>query len=166
MPVMWRFALLIAAFTAAIPAPAGAADALTRDVKSLTLDGARLALAAAEAEAQRRGLRLSIAVVDVAGNLLAFERLGNAMPVSVDAAVGKARTAALLGIPSKVLEDIVDGGKPSYLAIGGVSPLQGGVPLLVKGVVVGGIAGSGAAAEEDEAVAQAGAAALAGKSSQ
>jgi glc operon protein GlcG len=163
---MRRFGLLVAVFTAAICGEARAAEALTTDVRNLTLEGARLALAAAEAEAGRRGLRLSIAVVDVGGNLLAFERLGNAMPVSVDAAVGKARTAALLGIPSRALEDIVDGGKPSYLAIGGLSPLQGGVPLLVKGVVVGGIAGSGAAPEEDEAVAKAGAAALAGKSSQ
>ncbi|MCC7412622.1 MAG: heme-binding protein [Gammaproteobacteria bacterium] len=163
---MWRLVLLVAVLTAAISGPVRAADALTADVKSLTLDGARLALAAAEMEARRRGLRLSIAVVDVAGNLLAFERLGNAMPVSVDAALGKARTAALLGIPSKALEDIVDGGKPSYLAIGGVTPLQGGVPLMVKGVVVGGIASSGATAVEDEAVALAGASALASKSSQ
>jgi glc operon protein GlcG len=128
----------------------------TMDVKSLTAAGAELALAAAETEARSKSLTVSIAVVDVAGNLLAFRRMDRAMPATVAAAIQKAQTAAQLGQPSKVLQDLVDGGKPSMLAIEGLRPLQGGMPLIVEGVVVGGIGVSGAAPDQDEGIARSG----------
>jgi glc operon protein GlcG len=123
--------------------------------------GARLVLDAALDEARKREVRVSIAVVDADGNLLAFERIGNAFPATITNAVDKANTAAQTGKPSGAMQDRVDGGRVSYLALQGLTPLRGGMPIIVSGQVVGGVASSGAAAEVDELIAASGAAALA-----
>lgn len=126
----------------------------------LTAEGAQRALRAAEKEATRRGLKLSIAVVDAAGHLLAFRRMDDARLISIDVSVGKARTAAYLRSPSKTLEDMINGGRAALVGIEGITPVQGAVPIIVGGVVVGAIGASGASAADDELAAKAGAAAL------
>lgn len=134
-------------------------DLLTR-VPTLTAKGARIALAAAEAEAACQGWRVCIAVVDAAGNLAAFERMDGAPVPCIDLAAAKAGTAAHFGLPSKVFQTLVDGGQPSALAARGLTPLEGAVPIVLDGIVIGAVGASGAAAAEDAAAAQAGADAL------
>jgi glc operon protein GlcG len=150
----WCLALLVSL-------PANAQSDLVDRVPNISSEGAAIALRGASERAQANQSRVSIAIVDMSGNLVAFERLGNAIPASIENAIEKARTAAQLGQPSKVLQDIVDGGSTSYLAVKGLSALQGGVPLKVDGVLVGGIGTSGGAAEADEAISNVGADALA-----
>ncbi|CAN7587257.1 heme-binding protein [Phenylobacterium sp. LjRoot219] len=129
---------------------------LTAHVRTLNTSGAKAALAAAEKAALERGLKLSISVVDNAGNLLAFTRLDGAPLGTIDASFKKARTAALFGAPSKVFEDLLHGGTTSLLAFECVTPSQGGVPVLLEGVCVGGLGASGGSGEEDELAAKAG----------
>lgn len=133
---------------------------LIASLPTLTAKGARIALAAAEAEAARHGWRVCIAVVDAAGNLVAFERRDGAPVPSIELAAAKARTAAQFGLPSKVFQTLVDEGQPSALSARGLTPLEGAVPILLDGVVIGAVGASGAAAAEDAAAAQAGAGAL------
>lgn len=135
-------------------------EELTISVRTLSAAGAKLALRAAEAAATERGLAVSIAVVDAAGNLVSFQRVNNACVTSIEAALRKARTAASLGAPTKLFEDLLQGGMTSLLAFEFISPSQGGVPLIVDGVTLGGIGSSGSTGEDDEMIASAGAAAL------
>ncbi len=157
--------ILAAAFIAAAPFSAvqgkDKMTATTIQQTILSAEGAKIALAAAERAAIAKGIKVSIAVMDANGNMLAFQRMDGAMLVSIAASQDKAHTAATLGAPSKAFQDIVDQGKPSILAVKGISPLQGGVPITIGGVVVGGIGGSGASAEDDEIIARAGADAVA-----
>jgi glc operon protein GlcG len=132
-------------------------ESLTCSVPTLSAAGAKLALDAAVQASSGKGLNVSIAVVDNAGNLVAFLRLGNACATSIEAALRKARTAAHLGAPTKLFEDLLHGGMTSLLAFEFISPSQGGVPILADNAVVGGIGCSGSTGDEDEAVANAGA---------
>jgi glc operon protein GlcG len=127
---------------------------------SLNAAGAARALDAAKQSAHGTSLAVSIAVVDVAGNLLAFGRSDGASVTSIEASIRKARTAAQLGVPSKVFEDLLDGGMTSLLTFDFVTASRGGLPVLLDGDVVGGIGCSGGSGEQDEAVASAGASAL------
>lgn len=129
---------------------------------TLNLAGAKRALEAAEAEARTRELRLCIAVADAAGNLLAFQRMDGALLISVSASIEKARTAALLGCATRQLQDVVDGGTPSLLSLRAMTPLEGGVPIVIDGAVVGAVAASGAAPADDAHVAQCGVDAIVG----
>jgi glc operon protein GlcG len=158
MKSIWR-TLAAPAFVWLSPSAGSAQPALPLVAHQtlLTAEGARCALGAAEKEATRRGLNLSIAVVDAAGHLLAFQRMDNARLITIDVAIGKARTAAHLRSPSKVLEETINGGRAALLAIEGIMPLQGAVPIIVEGVVVGAIGASGASSADDELVANAGA---------
>ena len=115
----------------------------------ITLDAARLVIASALAEAKRRGWAISVAVVDPAGELVAFERDDAAAAVTPKVALAKAHTAALLRAPSSVFEDFVNTGKPSFLATPGITPLQGGLPILIDDQVVGAVGISGAPGHED-----------------
>jgi glc operon protein GlcG len=126
----------------------------------LTLGAAKKVVAAAEADALRRGATVVIAVVDDAGHLILLERLDDTQVASVEVAIGKARTAAIFRRPSKVFEDQVREGRVAALALPGATPLQGGVPLVLDGKVVGAIGVSGNTPQEDEDIAKAGAAAL------
>jgi glc operon protein GlcG len=128
---------------------------------SLTLDGARLAIAAAKLEASELKTTGVIAVVDDGGNLLALERIDDTFPAGANISIGKARTAALFKKPTRVFEDIIKNGRTPMIAIDDFTPLVGGVPLIADGQVVGGIGVSGASsAAQDEQLALAGAAAL------
>jgi glc operon protein GlcG len=129
--------------------------------KNLGLEGARLAATAAESKAKSLGAGSAIAVVDQGGNLLYLARLDGTFAAGSMVSIGKARTAALFRKPTKFFEDVVNNGRTTMVALPDFTPLQGGVPIVVDGEVVGGIGVSGAAsASQDEEIALAGAAAL------
>ena len=129
--------------------------------RTLTLAAAKKIVAAAEAEAIKRGATVVIAVVDDGGHLILLERLDDTQVASVEVAIGKARTASIFRRPSKVFEDQIRDGRVAALALPGATPLQGGIPILVDGKVVGAIGVSGNSPQEDEDIAKAGAAATA-----
>jgi len=130
--------------------------------KVLTLEAAKGVVAAAAAEAVRRRATVAIVVVDDGGHVVYLERLNDTQVASVEVGIGKARTAAIFRRPSKVFEDQVREGRVAALALPGATPLQGGVPLIVDGEVVGAIGVSGNTPQEDEDIAKAGARALTG----
>lgn len=125
--------------------------------KVLTLDAARKIAAAAETDAKTKSARVVIAVVDDGGNLLLLERLDDTQVASVDVAIGKARTAAIFRRPSKVFEDQIRDGRIAALALPGATPLQGGIPIIFEGKVIGAIGVSGESPSQDEEIAKAGA---------
>jgi glc operon protein GlcG len=128
---------------------------------TLTLDGARRVLATSVDYARTHAAPgASIAVVDAGGHLLAFERLDGSFPASAPVAIEKARTAALFRFESKRLEDSVNGGRPALITVG-YTFLQGGVPVVFNGEVVGAVGVSGArSADQDREIAIAGAGVL------
>ena len=129
--------------------------------KVLTLEAARLAMAACEAEAQRGGWKVVIAVVDEGGHTVLLQRLDGAQWSSIDTAVGKARAAVAWKRPTRLLEESVNNGRFAFLSIAqGMAILQGGVPLEIDGQVIGAIGVSGVKASDDEVVALAGTHAL------
>lgn len=126
----------------------------------LTLDEARLVAAAAEAEALKNGWKVAIAVVDDGGHLLYLQRSHDTRFGSVDTAVAKAKMSAALHMPSKASEEAVMGGRLIHLALPGVIPAEGGIPLVRDGVVIGALGISGVRSFQDGQIAQAGSAAL------
>ncbi|HZW24458.1 MAG TPA: heme-binding protein [Gallionella sp.] len=126
----------------------------------LTLDDAKRIAAAAEAEAQANGWKVSIVVVDDGGHMLYMQRSHDTRFGSVETATAKARMAAALHIPTKASEDAVMSGRLIHLALPGVIPAEGGVPLQLDGVVIGGLGISGVRSFQDGQIAAAGAAAL------
>ncbi len=130
------------------------------DRKVLTLEGARTAAAAAEADAKRRGLPVVIVVVDEAGNLLFLERLDTTQVGSIQVGIGKARTAAHFRRPTRYFEEQVRNGRIVTLALEEFTPLQGGVPIFSGGQFVGAIGVSGDSPQVDEEIALAGAAVI------
>ncbi len=137
--------------------PVGGVQAQLLDKKILTLEAAEKVAAAAEAEAKKRNATVVIVVVDDGGYPLVLKRLNDTQVASVDVGIGKARTAAIFRRPSKVFEDQVRDGRVAALALPGATPLQGGVPLVFEGKVVGAIGVSGNTPQEDEDIALAGA---------
>lgn len=127
----------------------------------LTLTVAKKIAEVAEAEALRRGATVVIAVVDDGGYLLVLERLDETQVASVEVGIAKARTAAIFRRPSKVFEDQVRDGRIAALGLPGAAPLQGGIPIVFEGKVIGAIGVSGNTPQEDEDIAKVGAAALA-----
>jgi glc operon protein GlcG len=127
----------------------------------LTLADARRVAAAAAQEAKRNDWAVVIAIVDDAGLLVYLERLDGVQPASCDIAQHKARAAALFRRPTKALEETVAGGRVALLSLPHITPVEGGVPLVHEGQVVGAIGVSGVQSFEDGIVAKAGADALA-----
>lgn len=117
-------------------------------------------LAAARKEATSNGWAVSIAVVDEGGHPLALERLDDAAPISAYIALEKARTSALGRRESKGYEDMVNGGRNAFLSAPLLTSLEGGVPVVVNGQVVGAVGVSGVKADQDAQIAKAGAAAV------
>lgn len=126
----------------------------------LTLDDAKRVASAAEAEARIDDWKVTIAIVDDGGHLLYLQRSHDTRFGSVETAITKAHAAAALHMPTKVSEDAVMGGRLIHLALPGVIPAEGGVPLLRDGVVVGAIGISGVRSFQDGQIAAAGAQAL------
>jgi glc operon protein GlcG len=140
------------------------ADGPVTTRKTLTLDGAKKAIAAAVAEARKNNATGVVAVVDDGGNLMALERLDGTFAAGANVSIGKARTAVLFRKPTKFFEDVIAKGRTAMVTVD-FTPLQGGIPILVEGQLVGGIGVSGASsAQQDEELALAGAAALASAS--
>lgn len=127
----------------------------------ISMDAAKKVLAAAEAEAKKNGWPVAIAIVDSAGKLAAFSKIDNTQHGSVDIAIGKAVTANNLRRPTKALQDGVaqGGANLRLLAVPGLMPLEGGVPIIVDGKIIGAIGVSGVLSNQDAEVAMAGAAA-------
>jgi glc operon protein GlcG len=140
-----------------ITALSASAHAQLAEKTVLTLEGARAIAAAAEQQALAEGARVVIAVVDDGGSLIVLVRLDDTQVASVQVGMDKARTAAIYRRPSKVFEDQVKNGRASALALHGAVPLQGGVPIVVRGQVIGAIGVSGETPGQDEAIALAGA---------
>lgn len=128
----------------------------------LTLEDAKRIAAAAQAEAQRNDWRVVIAVVDDGGHLLYLQRSHDTQFGSIETAIQKAHAAVAFQRPTKVSEDAVLSGRLIHLALPGVIPAEGGVPLQVEGVIVGGLGISGVRSSQDGQIAAAGVAALAG----
>ena len=127
----------------------------------LTLEDVKKIAAAAEAEALTHNWAVTISVVDDGGNLLWLQRLDGAAPISAHIAPAKARTAALGRRETKVYEDMINGGRVSFLSAPVLhGMLEGGVPIVVDGQVVGAVGVSGVKSTEDAQIARAGIAAL------
>lgn len=126
----------------------------------LTLDDVKRVAASAEAEARANDWKVAIAVVDDGGHLLYMQRGHDTRFGSVETAIAKAHAAAALHMPTKVSEDAVMSGRLIHLALPGVIPAEGGVPLLRDGIVIGALGISGVRSFQDGQIAQAGAAAL------
>ena len=133
--------------------------------KSLNLDGAKKAIATAVDYAKKNNAPGGvIAVVDEGGNLMALERLDGTFAMGATISIGKARTAVLFKKPTRFFEELINKGRTAMTAVDGFTPLIGGIPIVIDGQVVGGIGVSGAAsANQDEELALAGAAAVAGR---
>jgi glc operon protein GlcG len=128
--------------------------------RTLTLEAARKVAAAAEAEARKNNWNVAVAVVDDGGQLVLFQRLDGTKLVAIDIAVRKARTAVYFQSETKALEEEVTKGRTALLPIDGFMPLEGGIPLIVEGQLIGAIGVSGVTGEQDAQCAQAGAKAL------
>ena len=151
--ISWR----TVALALAVVAVAAISEAQVITKKALTLDGAKKIAAAAEAEAKKKNAKVIIAIVDDGGSLILLERLDDTQVASVDVGIGKARTAAIFRRPSKVFEDQIREGRVAALALTGATPLQGGIPILFEGKVIGAIGVSGETPSLDEDIAIAGA---------
>src|SRR5947209_13107184 len=144
-------------------ATTAAAQAQVSDKRVLNLEGAKKVIAAAVAEAKSKNAPgAAVAVVDDGGNLVAVERLDNTFAAGANISIGKARTAALFKHPTKFFEDVINKGRTAMTTLPDFTPLQGGIPIIVDGQIIGAVGVSGAAsAEQDEELAIAGANALA-----
>ena len=136
------------------------ANAQLSDKKILTLAAAEKIAAAAEIEAKKRNATVVIVVVDDGGYPLIIKRLDDTQVASVDVGIGKARTAAIFRRPSRDFEEQIKNGRVASLVLPGATPLQGGLPLIVDGKVIGAIGVSGNTPQEDADIAAAGAAAF------
>lgn len=127
----------------------------------LELSDVQAIAAAAQAEAQKNNWAVSIAIVDAGGHLLHFQRLNGAPPISSHIAPAKAHTSALGQRESKVYEDVINGGRYSFLSAPAVEGLlEGGVPIMKDGACLGAVGVSGVKSNEDAQIAKAGIAAI------
>jgi glc operon protein GlcG len=131
-----------------------------RHLPTLTLDAAKAIAAAAETFALSREWTIAVAVVDAAGGLILFHIQEDTQPGSQEVALHKARTAARFKRPTKALEDAVAGGRQALLSLPGVTAVEGGLPILVDGRVIGAVGVSGMQSSQDSQVAEAGLAAF------
>ena len=139
---------------------AGVLNAQLLEKKTLSLEAADKVAAAAETEAKKRNATVVIVVVDDGGYPLVLKRLDDTQVASVEVGIRKARTAAIFRRPSREFEEQIKNGRVASLVLPGATPLQGGVPLIANGKVVGAIGVSGNTPQEDEDIALAGAAAF------
>jgi glc operon protein GlcG len=129
---------------------------------NVTLEQAKRAIAAGEAEARKNSWPVAIAIFDTAGQLVAFQKMDDTQTASIDIAQDKGRSAAIFRRPTKVLEDALAGGGAGvrFLNLRGASTVEGGVPITVNGKIIGSIGVSGVTSQQDGIVAKAGADAL------
>ncbi|MFM9879204.1 MAG: GlcG/HbpS family heme-binding protein [Burkholderiaceae bacterium] len=124
----------------------------------ITLEAASKVAAAATAEARKNNWPVVISIVDSAGQLVLLHRLDNTQYASLDIATGKAKTSVNFRRPTKALEDAIAGGGAGLrlLRVDGLTPLEGGIPIIVDGKIVGGIGVSGVTSQQDAQIAKAG----------
>ena len=129
---------------------------------TITLESAKKAAAPAVAEATRNNWAMAVAIVDTAGNLVYFEKMDGTQTGSVAVAIEKARSAALFKRPTKAFQDTLAAGGEGLriLKISGAVPVEGGVPLVVDGKIIGAVGVSGGTSQQDGQCAAAGAAGL------
>jgi glc operon protein GlcG len=141
---------------------AAIASAQLMDKKGLTLEAAKKVAAAAEEEALKNKWTVVIAIVDDGGALVYLQRLDETQIGSIEVAIQKAKTAVSFKRPTKALEDaVITGGRTVVLSLPGALPIEGGLPLIVDGKVIGAIGVSGVTAAQDGQIAKAGVDALA-----
>ena len=157
--MVFRGTILVLAILSSLTT-AYAEQGLVLEKKVLSLAAARKIVAAAEAEANARGVGVVIAVVDSSGTIIELTRMDTAQVASVNVGIGKAKTAAIYRRPSRDFEEQIKSGRIAALALADATPLQGGVPVLVDGKIVGAVGVSGDTPQVDEAIAIAGAAAV------
>ena len=151
-------ASLIAAAALCAFASAAQAQPAPQYGVNVSHEQARKAIAAAVADARKQNLPMAIAVVDTAGQLVAFERMDNTQTGSIGVSQDKAASAALFRRPTKVFQDALAAGGAGLriLTLRGANAIEGGVPLAVDGKIIGAIGVSGGSAEQDGVVAKAG----------
>lgn len=153
--------LKIAIIAVTLVVSTAVASAQTARKLTLTIDGAKKVIAASVAYAKKNNAPGGvIAVVDDGGNLMALERLDGTFAAGANISIGKARTSVLFKRPTKVFEDIINNGRTAMVALPDslFTPLQGGIPIVIDGQIVGGVGVSGASsAQQDEEIAIAGA---------
>ncbi len=120
------------------------------------LEQAKKVAAGAMAEAHRNSWRVAVAIVDTHGFLKYYEMMDDTQTASAAVAVDKARTAAMFRRPTKMFEEGIAGGRLALLGMHGAIPIEGGLPILLNGKVIGGIGVSGLTSVQDAQVAQAG----------
>ena len=125
----------------------------------ISLEQAKKVMVGAEAESKKHNWNMVIVVLDSGGNLVLLERMDGTQLGSIEAAREKAYSAVLYRRPTKIFQDLLGQGGPNMrlLALPGASPIEGGIPLLVDGKIIGSVGVSGAASEQDAQVAKAGA---------
>jgi glc operon protein GlcG len=123
---------------------------------SIDLETARKVATAAAAEGKKNGWTVAVAIVDTAGDLVYFERMDDTQVASCQVAQDKARTAVRFKRPSKMFEDALGSGRLAILGLAGVTPVEGGIPLVSHGKIVGAIGVSGVTSQQDGVCAQAG----------
>ena len=125
----------------------------------ITLENAKKAAAPAAAEARKNGWLMAVAVVDPGGNLVYFEKMDGTQVASVNIAQDEARSSVRFKRPTKAMQDILAGGGAGvrFLALQGAVPVEGGLPIVMDGKIVGAIGASGGTSEQDGQAAKAGA---------
>ena len=126
---------------------------------SISVDNAKKIAALSVAEANKNGWKMAVAIVDVAGDLVYFEKMDGTQVASVNIAQDKARSSVRFKRPTKAMQDILAAGGAGvrFLALQGAVPVEGGLPLLMDGKIVGAIGASGGTSEQDGQAAKAGA---------
>ena len=157
---MRHFAGEVLSLAIAIALSAGISTAQLAQKKVLTLEAAKQLAAAAEKQAAENKLTMVIAIMDDGGNLVYLERMDGTQIGSIKVAMQKATSAVAFKRPTKVFADAMAGGGTAILSLPGAMPIEGGLPLVVDGVVIGSIGASGGTSKEDGVVAKAGADAL------
>jgi uncharacterized protein GlcG (DUF336 family) len=122
----------------------------------LTLEDCKKISAASEAEAKKNNWNVCIAILDDGGHLLHLVRMDGATPANSRIAVGKGRTAAESRRSTAMWEERIKAGRHAMLGMPGITPVQGGLPIVVDGVCIGGVGVSGVQSHEDEQIAKAG----------
>ena len=128
---------------------------------SISADAAKKVAAAAVAEARKNNWAMAVAIVDTGGYLVYFERMSDTQLGSVEVSIEKAKSAALFRRPTKAFQDIVAGGGEGLriLRLTGAVPVEGGLPIIVDGKLIGAVGASGGSSDQDGRTAQAGLAA-------
>jgi len=143
-------AMLAAPAFAQLPNPYG---------ESINIDNAKKIAALSAAEAKKNNWKMAIAIVDIAGDLVYFEKMDGTQVASVNIAQDKARSSVRFKRPTKAMQDVLAGGGAGvrFLALQGAVPVEGGLPIIMDGKIVGAIGASGGTSEQDGQTAKAGA---------